>query len=189
MTTSRTLLERLRDPADEDAWSRFLELYAPLLESWARAQGLSQADAEEVRDQCLARVFQRLPAFEYERARGGFQPWLYTLARGRVIDWLRRRREPQPDTRELGALSDPGPGPDELWERTWRREHLRYALAEVRRREPPRSFHVFELLLQDGLSVAEVCERTGLNANQVYKAKARVLERVRAVLARLDLDA
>ena len=188
MTTSRTLLARLRDSTDEDAWSRFLELYAPLIESWARAQGLSQSDAEEVRDQCLETVLRRLPAFEYERSRGGFKSWLYTLVRGRVVDWLRRRRDLQPDTHALSALTDPSPGPDALWERTCRSQELRFALAEARRRETPRSFEVFELLLLHDLSVPEVCERTGLNANQVYKAKSRVLERVREVLARLGTD-
>lgn len=188
MTTSRTLLHRLRNPADAEAWNSFFEIYAPLLESYARARGLSSSDAEEVRDECLALVTRRMPAFDYDCSRGGFQAWLYTLAHGKIVDHLRRRREPQPDTRDLGTLPDPSPGPDEIWERTWRREHLRFALSEARRRTPPRSFRVFELLLLEGLTVPEVCDRAGLNANQVYKAKSRVLACVREVMSRLGAD-
>jgi hypothetical protein len=44
---------------------------------------------------------------------------------------------------------------------------------------------VFELLLEEELSVPEVFARTGLDARQVHKAKNRVLGRVRAVLGRL----
>lgn len=184
-TTSRTLLQRVRDPGDAEAWRRFFELYAPLLEGFARAHGLGAADAEEVRDQCLAVVSRRMHGFDYQRARGGFKRWLYTIARGKVVDHLRRVRAARPEASALLALADPGPGPDELWERTWRHEHLRFCLEEARRSVPPRSFEVFELLTVEGLEVAEVCARTGLNANQVYKAKGLVLRRVREVLARL----
>ncbi len=185
MTTSRTLVQRLRDPRDGDAWARFFELYAPALETYARARGLSATDAEEVRDECLEIVSRRMPAFEYDRARGGFRRWLHTVARGVIVDRLRRRRETSADTGALQALADPRPGPDELWRRAWRREELRYAFAEARRSEPPRAVEVFELLLRDELGVAEVCARTGLRPAAVYKAKSRVLARVREVLRRL----
>ena len=38
--TPASLLERLRDPAAEDAWRRFVELYTPLLFYWGRKCGL-----------------------------------------------------------------------------------------------------------------------------------------------------
>ncbi len=186
--TSRTLLHRVRDARDHEAWRRFLEIYAPLLESYGRAHGLSASDVEEVRDQCLELVARRMPGFEYERARGGFKGWLYRIAKGRIVDMLRRPVPRRAETRELVALSAALPAPDELWEEHWRAEHLRYALERVKEREPPRSFAVFELLLFDGLDVAEVCARTGLNANQVYKAKSRVLRRLRRTLERSDAE-
>ncbi|MEM7309870.1 MAG: sigma-70 family RNA polymerase sigma factor [Planctomycetota bacterium] len=184
-STSRTLLARVRDSSDAEAWERFFELYAPLLERYARARGLGPVDAEEVRDQCLELVVRRMPTFDYDPGRGRFQRWLAALARGKVVDHLRRRREQQPDTQAFGSLEAPDPGPDELWEESWRREHLRYCLEEARRKESERTFRVFELLLFEGRSAAEVAERTGWTPNQVYKAKHRVLRRVRAALERL----
>lgn len=186
-STSDTLLRRVRDPADREAWDRFFELYAPLLEGYARAHGLGHADAEEVRDQCLAVVASKMPRFDYRRGQS-FKGWLHAIVRGKVIDHLRRPRERQPETAELDRLSDPGPSPDERWERSWRREHLRYGLSEVRRQERPAVFQVFEMLLVEGLPAAEVCRRTGWNANQVYKAKSRVLRRLREVLERLGAE-
>lgn len=44
-TTSITLLERLRQPSDPEAWCHFVELYTPLLYSWSRRLGLQEADA------------------------------------------------------------------------------------------------------------------------------------------------
>ncbi len=188
-TTRRTLLHRVRDPADREAWEEFFGLYAPLLERYARARGLARADAEEVRDGCLEVLARRLPGFEYRRERGSFQSWLHGIARGKVIDLLRARRTRAGETAELGSLADPSPGPDERCAAAWRAEHLRYCLREARRTEPAHVFRVFELLLVEELAVPEVCARTGLTANQVYKAKARVLRRVRESLERLGTDA
>jgi len=187
--TRQTLLQRVRDPGDREAWNEFFELYAPLLEGYARAHGLGRSDAEEVRDQCLEVLAKRLPDFEYERRRGSFQAWLHGIARGKIIDLLRARKVRARESVVLERLSAPDPGPDELWEREWRAEHLRHALRVVQRDEPPERYRVFELLLLEELSVAEVGAATGLRAAQIYKLKAALLKRVRAVLERLGTQA
>ncbi len=183
--TRRTLLHRVRDPGDREAWQEFFELYAPLLEGYARAHGLSRTDAEEVRDQCLEVLAKKLPSFEYQRSRGSFQAWLQGLARGKVIDLVRARRVRARESVELTTLADASAAPDLLWEQQWRAEHLRYALGQVRESEEPERFRVFELLLVEELSVAEVSARTGLEAAQIYKIKAALLKRVREILVRL----
>lgn len=190
MTTTRaTLLHRVRDPRDTEAWEEFFELYVPLLESYARSHGLLRADAEEVRDQCLEVLTRKLPSFDYQRARGSFQAWLHGVARGKVVDLLRAKKVRARESLALERLSGPEPGPDEVWERSWRAEHLRYALARVQRDETAERFRVFELLLVEELSVPEVCAQTGLRATQVYKIKAGVLRKVRALLERLGTGA
>lgn len=187
-TTRKTLLARVRDSSDRDAWEQFFSLYAPLLECYARAMGLAPVDAEEVRDECLALVVRRMPSFEYERARGTFKAWLFRIAQGKVVDQLRRPASQRASTESLAKLADPADESDERWESLWRREHLRHALEEARRSESAAWVRVFELLLLEDLTVADVQARTGLSARQVYKAKARVLKRVRETLRRLGVE-
>jgi RNA polymerase sigma-70 factor (ECF subfamily) len=187
--TRRTLLQRVRDARDREAWAEFFELYAPLLEGYARGHGLARADAEEVRDQCLEVLAKKLPTFEYERRRGSFQAWLHGIARGKVIDLVRAKEVRARESVALEGLHARAPGPDEHWEREWRAEHLRHALRAVQRDEPEERFRPFEMLLVEELSVAEVAQRTGLRPAQLYKLKAALLKRVRAVLARLGTDA
>jgi RNA polymerase sigma-70 factor (ECF subfamily) len=62
----------LKNRSDAEAWSEFHKLYAPLLYRYARKQGLSHDDAEEVRDRCLEVVTRKMPTFEYDKERGGF---------------------------------------------------------------------------------------------------------------------
>ncbi|HUR27405.1 MAG TPA: sigma-70 family RNA polymerase sigma factor [Planctomycetota bacterium] len=188
-TTRKTLLQRVRDNTDHAAWEQFFALYAPLLEAYARAMGLSRNDAEEVRDECLALITRRMPSFEYERAKGSFQAWLYRLARGKVVDHLRRPSTQRASTETLFSIEDSGNALDERWETLWRREHLRHAFSVARRGEDATTVAVFELLMIEGLPVADVVARTGLGARQVYKVKARMLKRVRDVLRSLGVEA
>ncbi len=60
--TRSTLLVRLRDPTDQDAWRTFDELYRPMLVGYACARGLDQADAEDVAQQCIQAVLKQIGA-------------------------------------------------------------------------------------------------------------------------------
>jgi RNA polymerase sigma-70 factor (ECF subfamily) len=187
-TTRATLLERIRDPRDADAWEEFFALYAPMLERYARAFGVSASDAQDIRDQCLAVIAKRIGTFEYDRAKGSFKGWLHRIARDKVVDARRRPREDRPETAALLSIPDEHADPDETWEREWRAEHLRYALAEVRRSHDEKGRELVDLLLDDALTASQIAERTGLTANQVYKARARLVDDVGRVLRRLDGD-
>ncbi len=189
-TTRDTLLGRVRDAKDSAAWDEFFALYAPLLEGYARASGLAPADAEEIRDECLAVVAQRISGFRYDRAKGSFKGWLHAIARGKVLDAMRRRgvrsaREERPVTEEWLSLPDDRAAPDRIWEERWRKEHLRFALEEIRRARDEEGRALVDLLLDDGLDAAAIGARAGLNANQVYKLRSKLVREVRDALARL----
>ena len=57
-STSASLLERLRHPEQQTAWTRFVQLYTPMLFHWARRLGLQDDDAADlVQDICIGRAF------------------------------------------------------------------------------------------------------------------------------------
>jgi RNA polymerase sigma factor (sigma-70 family) len=186
--TRASLLIRVKDRSDAGAWSEFHKLYAPLLYRYARGRGLPRHDAEEVRDQCLEVVTRKMPDFEYDKDRGGFKNWLRRVADNKVVDHLRKRRDKIAGTEAMRVIPDAGPTPAETWERSWRNEHLKYCVEMARTRVSERNFRVFEMLLVDNCTVDEVCTSLGLNANQVYKAKARVLKHVSRLMADFEQD-
>lgn len=188
-STRATLLIKVKDRNNRQAWREFHDLYAPLLYRYSRARGLSQADAEEVRDQCLEVVTRKIGSFEYDKEKGGFKNWLRRIANHRVIDLIRKKREKPADSAQMKIVPDDQLAPDEVWDRNWRNQLLKYCLEQVREEVSEINYQAFRMLLLEECSVEEVCERLGLNPNQVYKAKSRVLQRVRAKLAELDSDA
>jgi RNA polymerase sigma-70 factor (ECF subfamily) len=78
MDTPASLLERLRQPAQEQAWARFVQLYTPLLFAWARRLGLRDADAADLVQDVLVLLVRKLPEYTYDRNRS-FRAWLRTV--------------------------------------------------------------------------------------------------------------
>ncbi len=188
-TTRVSLLLRVKNPQDSRAWQEFFDIYAPLLYRYARARRLSRVDAVEVRDQCLAIVARKIGGFEYDRRKGTFKSWLRRIADSKVADLLRRRRPGLAGNDVLETAAARSPSPAEHWEQVWELEHIRYCVERVRCEVSEPSFQAFRLLLFEGLAVQEVCERLGLNPNQVYKAKSKVLGHVRKRLVDLGVEA
>jgi hypothetical protein len=54
--TQPSLLVRIRDRADNDAWARFVEIYGPLIYGFVRKRGLQDADAVDLVQDVLRSV-------------------------------------------------------------------------------------------------------------------------------------
>jgi DNA-directed RNA polymerase specialized sigma24 family protein len=64
-TTSISLLERLRQPDQDAAWTRFVELYRPFLLYWAHKLGARSQDADDLVQDVLVALVKKLPEFSY----------------------------------------------------------------------------------------------------------------------------
>lgn len=80
LTTSVRLLERLQRSPEPAVWQRFVDLYGPVLLSWARRCGAPQQDAADLVQEVFAVLLVKLPQFEH-RSPGGFRAWLRVVVR------------------------------------------------------------------------------------------------------------
>src|SRR5688500_2309100 len=81
--TRPSLLVQIRDAQNEQAWSQFVDLYAPLIYGFARKQGLQDADAADLTQEVLRTVAKSVQGLEYDPARGSFRGWLFTIVRNK----------------------------------------------------------------------------------------------------------
>jgi RNA polymerase sigma-70 factor (ECF subfamily) len=184
-TTSVSLLERLRQPADQVAWTRFVHLYSPLLYSWARRTGLQESDAADLIQDVFAVLVQKLPEFRYDPAKS-FRSWLRTVVLNKWRDRCRQRRTQPIQAGEaiLGEL--PGPAPDGMWdEAEYRQQVLGRALDLLQPEFQPSTWQAFREHGLAGRPAAAVAGELGLSVGAVYAAKFRVLSRLRQELAGL----
>jgi RNA polymerase sigma-70 factor, ECF subfamily len=109
-TTSLTLLERLKTTDDEEAWSRFVRLYTPLLYYWCRRIGLHEQDAADLVQDVLAHLVRKLPEFKYDSV-GSFRNWLRVVTVNKWRERQRKRRFPSSiNGEELEQVAADGDG-------------------------------------------------------------------------------
>src|SRR5262245_20581946 len=90
--TRASLLVRLRDPRDADAWREFVDLYAPLIYHHARKQRLQDADAVDLSQEVISAVAGAVGRLEYDSSRGTFRSWLFTVVRHKLSNWRRAQK-------------------------------------------------------------------------------------------------
>ena len=81
--TRPTLLFRIRDARDHEAWGRFIDLYAPLVYGFLRKRGLQDADSADLTQDVLRQVAAAAKSLEYDAKRGSFRGWLFTIVQNR----------------------------------------------------------------------------------------------------------
>src|SRR5437868_9724540 len=81
--TRVTLLDRLHDPKDHEAWTEFVALYGPLLFTFARRRLPQDEDAADVLQEVLSAVMRG----SYQRPAGRFQKWLVTVLLNKIRDF------------------------------------------------------------------------------------------------------
>jgi len=173
MDTSASLLERLRSP-EPQAWQRFVELYTPLLFSFARRLGFGNADAADLVQDVFLALIQELPRFQYDGGKS-FRAWLWTLMRNRAAS-LRRARVaqagPLPEIETADAV-------DEICESEYRQALVGRALEIMRRDFEPATWKACWIHVVSGRTAQEVATEFGTTPGAVYAAKFRVLARLR----------
>lgn len=181
--TPVSLLERLRQPHDGAAWSRFVHLYTPLLHDWALHNGLQEADAADLLQDVFTILLRELPKFHYDAA-GSFRGWLRVVWRNAWHAGGRRRHPLVLNNDVLGEL--PGPAaPDLPGEAEERRHLVRQALALLESEFERSTWQAFWQHAVFGRPAVDVAADLGVTANAVYIAKSRVFKRLRQELAGL----
>lgn len=187
-TTRASLLLRLRDHNDSEAWDQFVSLYRPILIRCARARGLDAEDAEDVAQHCSAAVSRKIADFDYDPRRGRFRGWLRKMVNDRVCSLLRRRGERPAESGDFERPQERERSPEEVWEQIWLEEHLRHCCERVRQRVGSRTYEAFRRVAVDQCSVKEVCAALDMTANQMYVAKSRVTRRLQDMMKELVGD-
>jgi RNA polymerase sigma-70 factor (ECF subfamily) len=174
------LLGRLRQPEEQAAWTRFVQLYTPLLLCWVRRWGLQDQDASDVVQEVLVTLVQKLPEFQYNPERR-FRAWLRTVALNKVRDFARRRADRGSPEGSLADVIAPDEN-EELAETEYRQHLVSRALQLMQVEFPPKMWKACWEHVVVGRSVAEVAAELGISEGTVYVAKSRIMSRLRQEL-------
>jgi RNA polymerase sigma-70 factor (ECF subfamily) len=185
-TTRPSLLVRLRDARDAEAWREFVELYGPIVYRFGRRHRLQDADAADLTQDVLRGVCAGMGRFNYDPRRGSFRGWLFTLSHRKLYDLLARRRRQEQASGDSAAqeLLDELPAPDseEVWNQEHERQLFAWAAEQVRGQFTETTWRAFWATGVEGRDAAAVAEELNLSVGSVYVAKSRVQARLRELI-------
>jgi len=123
------LLTRVGRYRDRDAFAAVFRHFAPRLKSYLIRLGSSSDVAEELIQDVMLLVWRK--AGQYDPDRAAASTWIYTIARNRRIDVLRRERRPELDSDDPLVETVEAPAGDAVIESRQNRTLLKEALAEL----------------------------------------------------------
>jgi len=200
LPTRASLLHRLKDWRDQASWRKFFDTYWQLIYGTARKSGLNDAEAQDVVQETMLSVAKQMPGFTYDPVNGSFKKWLLNLTRWRIVDQVRKRAKAISPQTPVSQAEDTGtgmtdrlvdPASDALevaWEAEWQNTLLTAALATVKRRVEPQTYQVFDFYVNKEWPARKVASTFNINVEQVYLAKHRVTEMLKAEVARLERE-
>jgi RNA polymerase sigma factor (sigma-70 family) len=189
--TRATLLIQLRnDPHDQAGWDEFVDRYGRHIYRWCRQWNLQDADAEDLTQDILIKLTQKLHAFAYDPSRS-FRGWLKTVAHHAWRDFIESGRRPNRGvgSSQVDELMLTLQAPDDLASKlkeAFDLELLEAAVALVRLRVAPHTWEAFRLMALEGLPVAEVAVQVKMQVAMVYVAKSKVQKMLREEVAKLE---
>jgi RNA polymerase sigma-70 factor (ECF subfamily) len=190
--TSLTLLGKVRDLSDQQAWSEFVQVYTPRIFSWCKRFSLQDQDAADVTQQVLLKLVTAMQSFEYDSNRGSFRGWLKTVTANAVRDIGRKKsssdvvgQKAEPwldklaDNQSIDLLTD------EI-EAGFRQEILAEAEARAQLRLKPQTWEIYCLLTKQDKSATEVAQSLNIKVADTYVAKSRAIKMLKEIVSQLE---
>ncbi len=180
METPVSLLQRLRHAPTPEAWSRFVQLYLPLICYWGRQSGLQDSDVADLSQEVFALLLEKLPEFAYDQHKS-FRNWLRTVTLNKWRELCRRRGLAAGAASVLPEVATVDPA-----QQVWEDEHNQYlatrALKLMQGDFDAATWKACWETAVEGRPAAAVASELGMSVGAVYAAKSRVLRRLRQEL-------
>jgi RNA polymerase sigma-70 factor (ECF subfamily) len=184
--TSNSLLLRLRDRSDQEAWAEFVARYTPMIRRWCHRWFAREAD--DLVQEVLTKLIHSIEKFDYHPKPGRFRGWLKKVTRNLVKELCRRHPLRKPyATLEESALAAIEAHTD--LERRLAEQHewelLALARERVRPRVDPRTWAAFVRTVEEGCEPGRTAEELGMPIGSVYQAKYNTIRLLKREVAAL----
>ena len=156
---------------DRDAFGELFLHYAPRVKAFLIRTGLTPATAEDCMQDVMVTLWRK--AHLYDPTRATVSTWLFTIARNRKIDLIRRSRRPEPEDLPWG----PQPEPEQAEVLALQQDSRR--LAEAVAQLPEKQRELVERAFYGDLSHSEIAAETGLPLGTIKSRIRLAIERLR----------
>lgn len=166
-----TEMVRVRDQRDRKAFAALFTHFAPRIKGFLIKSGADAAMAEECAQDVMTTLWHK--AAQFDPTRASVATWIFTIARNRRIDMLRRQRRPEPEDLTWGP--EPEPDQADVIALSQETDQLKAALETL----PDVQRDLIEKAYFGDLSQAEIAKITGLPLGTIKSRIRLALDRLR----------
>lgn len=164
-------MSRIHLHEDRQAFADLFSHFAPRVKAFLMKSGANEALAEECTQDVMATLWQK--AHMFDPARASVATWIFTIARNRKIDLLRKQRRPEPEDLPWGPEEEP----DQVEAVTLQQESAR--LVEAIEQLPEKQRDLIHKAYFGDLTHSEIAEVTGLPLGTIKSRIRLALDRLR----------
>lgn len=192
--TRASLLIRLRDNADADAWNSFIINYGPMIYRFVRSRGLQDADASDVVQDVMRSVGLAIGRLDYQKEKGGFRAWLFTITRNKLSNHFGKQKRQVPTVDDSNQYESIAQGDyrdgelDRQWDVEYRRQLVELAIAIVKPNVEPKTWAAFELTAIKDIAADQVAQQLDMSKGAIYVARSRVTAKLRSEIERMQME-
>ncbi len=161
----------VRDAKDQKAFAAIFGHFAPRVKAFLMKSGASPDLAEEVTQEVMATLWRK--AHMFDPAKASVSTWIFTIARNRRIDILRKQRRPEPEDLPWGPEAEPDQ--EDVLALQQESKQLAVALAAL----PDKQKDLIVRAYYGDLTHSEIAEQTGLPLGTIKSRIRLALERLR----------
>lgn len=170
------LIEKIAEARCKEAFADLFNHFAPRVKGYLMRLGADNGQAEELAQEVLLTVWRKAEMFDRRQASAG--TWIFTIARNRRIDLLRRRKALDIDPDDPAILPGAEPTPDEAMQAVQREERLHEAMKDL----PQEQFELLQKAFFQGQTHREIADETGLPLGTVKSRLRLAFTRLRRAL-------
>ena len=169
------LIQAVARDRDREAFAALFDHFAPRLKAYLMRSGAPPAAADDFAQDAMLTVWRKAELFDPSRARAA--TWIFTIARNRRIDALRRENRPLP-VPEISLASPDPEQPDDLLQARQDEGRVRAALRSLK----PDQIEVIQMAFFQDLTHAEVAQSLALPLGTVKSRIRNAMIKLRDLL-------
>ncbi len=169
--TDVACLEAIALRRDKEAFAVLYRRFAPRVRAYLLKRNADAATATDVTQDVMLTVWRK--AESYDSGRASAASWVFTIARNRYIDRIRRQRRPEPEPEDSVVPSDRAP--DREVDASRRHAELRAAIAEL----PAEQRDLIVMAYIEGRSQSDIAAETGLPLGTVKSRFRLAMKKLR----------
>jgi RNA polymerase sigma-70 factor (ECF subfamily) len=150
------------------------------VKSYLLRLGANDHQAEDLAQDVMLLVWRR--ASQYDPSQASLSTWIFTIARNRRIDVLRKERRPEIDPEDPALVREADPLPDETVEADQKNVLLREAIGEL----PEEQAELLRMNFFEDLPHSAIADRLGLPLGTVKSRLRLAMSRMRKILGELE---